>query len=148
MRNKRKSKSLEKAERRAAALGSLDAKLDLGNGLTLANYNKQVDSVSTLLTDYNQRLSEVDATLKDLVAGERTLDDLSERMLAGVGSVNGYNSVEYAKAGGVPKSQRKRNGKNHANGDGQPANDSAHLPVLTFTSAPSAPAQGRPTALN
>jgi hypothetical protein len=36
------------------------------------------------------------------------MDDLTERMLAGVGSKYGKDSTEYEKAGGVRKSERKR----------------------------------------
>jgi galactokinase len=106
-RMKRKSASVDKAKTRASSLESIDKTLDLGNGMTLAGYNKQITDTETALNDYNAKLSELDEALNDLQASEKTLDDLTERMLAGVGSKFGKDSNEYEKAGGVRKSERK-----------------------------------------
>ncbi|MDF3057635.1 MAG: hypothetical protein K0R17_1850 [Rariglobus sp.] len=43
----------------------------------------------------------------DLESAEKTLDDLSSRMLAGVGVKYGKNSDEYEKAGGTRPDERK-----------------------------------------
>jgi hypothetical protein len=106
-RTKRTSKVLEQAQRRAASLASIDQVLDLGNGLTAAAYNTAITTAQTLLTEYNQALSTVDDRLNALVAAEKRLQDLSERMLAGVAARYGKDSSQYEQAGGVRKSERK-----------------------------------------
>lgn len=106
-RMKRKSASVDKAKTRAASLASIDQNLDLGNGLTLAGYTKQIGDTETSLNEYNAKLSELDQALNTLQTSEGTLDDLTERMLIGVGSKYGKDSNEYEMAGGVRKSERK-----------------------------------------
>jgi len=106
-RMKRKSASVDKAKTRSSSLVSIDKNLDLGNGLTLAGYNKQIGDTETVLNQYNAKLSELDAALNNLQASEDTLDDLTERMLIGVGAKFGKDSNEYEKAGGIRKSERK-----------------------------------------
>lgn len=107
-RMKRTSPSIENANTRAAALESIDAALDLGNGLTLAAYKSKIASTAAKLTTYNSLLSQVDGALNALEASEVDLNDNSERMLAGVASKFGKNSDEYEQAGGTKKSERKR----------------------------------------
>ena len=105
---KRSSKLLDKANRRVAALRSINPKLDLGSGVTLEVYEASIEKVRTDLDAYNMVLSEVDAANNALIEAEKSLADLSERMLAGVATKYGKDSDEYEKAGGVRKSERKR----------------------------------------
>lgn len=104
---KRTSKVLDRANARAAGLRSIGA-LDFGNGLTSASYEQSISDVQTRLDDYNQTLSSLDEKANDLVAAEKTLQDLTERLLAGVAARFGKDSSEYEQAGGVRKSERKR----------------------------------------
>ncbi len=106
-RRKRTSDSVTRAETRAAALESIDSALDLGNRLTLAAYKTATINTNAKLAEYNTMLSELDALLNELEAMEVTLDDLSARMLAGVGVKYGKDSDEYEQAGGTRKSDRK-----------------------------------------
>lgn len=106
-RRKRSSPSVDRAETRAAALESIDPALDLGNGLTLASYKTALTATNTRLAAYNTRLSELDGILNELETAEETLDDLSSRMLAGVGVKFGKNTTEYEKAGGKRSDERK-----------------------------------------
>lgn len=110
-RSKRSSKDLELAERRLAGITSISSSLDLGGGLTVASYRSRIEGVKSKLETYNQLLSKVDAALNEVVDGEKSLRDTSERMLAGVGSKYGKDSDEYEKAGGKKKSERKRRTK-------------------------------------
>ena len=57
--------------------------------------------------------SNADAALVALEQSESELADLSERMLKGVASEFGRDSVEYEKAGGVRKSKIKRGTKSN-----------------------------------
>jgi hypothetical protein len=107
-RPKRTSKVLDKANRRAAGLASIDPDLNLGEGLTLAKYRDTISDAQAKLDRYNTLLSQTDEALNTLQAAEKALSDLSDRMLAGVGAKYGKNSDEYEKAGGVRKSERKR----------------------------------------
>ena len=105
---KRKSKAIELALKRLAGIESISPTLDLGNGLTVPNYNAAVERAAGRLDSYNTLLSSCDAALNDVKAEEKSLRELSERMREAVGSVYGHNSNEYEKAGGVRKSVRKR----------------------------------------
>lgn len=107
-RKKRSSPVLEKAEKRAAAIGSIGLTLDLGNGLSLENYNGHIEEVRSLLAEYNMILSNLDRVTNDIAEKERSLSDLSELMLMGVATTYGKNSNEYEMAGGIRKQDRKR----------------------------------------
>jgi hypothetical protein len=106
-RRKRTSPAVEHASTRSSALESIDMNLDLGNGLTVAAYNKALEDTDALLSQYNTTLSELDGLLTQLEGAEVNLDGLSARMLAAVGVKYGKNSEEYEKAGGTRSSERK-----------------------------------------
>ena len=99
---------LDRAESRAAAISTIASPLELGGELTLAAYQTAIATARTKLADYNTVLTTSDTSRREFEKLERELADLSDRMLAGVGSAYGKNSAQYAKAGGVPKSERKR----------------------------------------
>lgn len=107
-RSKRRSATADKADARATALSSINPALELGESLTLAAYKAKIAATRTALEAYNTLLSNVDAALVALEQSESELADLSERMLKGVASEFGRDSVEYEKAGGVRKSKIKR----------------------------------------
>jgi hypothetical protein len=108
-RPKRSSVALDKAERRIAALKSIDASLDLGNGLTVQSFLEVIEDTRNQLESYNTALSAVDQTRNIFSAKEKMLADLSDRMLTAVASKYGKYSDEYQMAGGVRKQDRKRN---------------------------------------
>ncbi|HBL10410.1 MAG TPA: hypothetical protein DD379_03175 [Cyanobacteria bacterium UBA11162] len=105
---KRGSQVLQKAERRCAALKSISATLDLGDGLTLDNYLLLIDGLRSQLDSYNKSLSMVDRAAIIVQDTEQQLRTLSERMLIAVAARYGKNSYEYEMAGGTRKSDRKR----------------------------------------
>jgi hypothetical protein len=105
---KRKSKVVELAQKRLAGLQSISSTLDLGHGLTVANYSAALANTGKQLDTYNTLLSSADSAQIDLEKNEKLLRDLSERMLEAVGSVYGHDSNEYEQAGGKRKSDRKR----------------------------------------
>lgn len=105
---KRKSATVEQAMKRLAGLEAISPTLNLGNGLTVASYSAAVSAAITKLDAYNTLLSNADSAQNDLAAQEKTLRQLSERMLEAVGAVYGHDSNEYEKAGGKRKSDRKR----------------------------------------
>lgn len=62
-RQKRSSLALEKAERRAASLKSINPALNLGDGLTLESYVLQIEGLRHQLASYNESLSFADRAL-------------------------------------------------------------------------------------
>lgn len=110
-RPKRTSRTLEKAEIRAAGLQAIPTEFEFGSGLTLNGYLTQIQDLRSKLTAYNTILSQVDKTYSDLKDAEKLLDDLSDRMLTGIATQFGKNSQEYTMAGGVRKSERKPRAK-------------------------------------
>ena len=107
-RKKRSSPVLDRGERRAAALKSVNPSLDLGEGLTLENYMLRLELLRSQLATYNESLSFVDRALSTVRDTEKEIRDLSERMLIAVAAKYGKNSYEYEMAGGIRKSERKR----------------------------------------
>jgi hypothetical protein len=59
-RQKRKSAAVDFAESRANALNSIDPALDLGNGLTLADYKTKTAALKAKNNKYNSDLSDLD----------------------------------------------------------------------------------------
>ena len=83
-RSKRNSRILSNAELRFASLRSISDTLNLGNGLTLAEYATRIEDLRTKLADYNQVLSTVDRAIASVEAAEAEVKNLSELMLLGV----------------------------------------------------------------
>ena len=107
-RRRRTSKTLDKAQQRAAGLASISLTLDLGNNLTLAAYKTAIADTQAKADAYTAALATVDAAYNALLAGEDSLAALSERMLLGVATKYGLDSSEYEMAGGTRKSERQR----------------------------------------
>jgi uncharacterized protein YukE len=107
-RKKKSSSHYDSAVVRAAALRSIDPALDLGNGMTVAEYLERIVKLRNALDGYNTLLSQVDEKLNQVNALEKEVMDWSERMLAGVAARFGKNSDEYEMAGGRKKSERRR----------------------------------------
>ncbi|MEL6385559.1 MAG: hypothetical protein AAFQ89_24480 [Cyanobacteria bacterium J06626_18] len=106
-RKKLASAILKTALGRIPGMKAIDPKLDLGNGLTVPDYEKQIDSFQTKLEDYNQRVAELAAFRSELKADERALSRYSAKMLMAVACTYGQDSYEYQKAGGVRLSDRR-----------------------------------------
>ena len=100
--------NLDKARTRLAAVKSIDAALDLGNGVTVANFKTEVDTLTSNLEAYNTALSTVDDLYNVCIAQLDVIKDWNERVLIGVANKYGKNSSEYEMAGGVRKSERKK----------------------------------------
>ncbi|BAY92019.1 hypothetical protein NIES37_58530 [Tolypothrix tenuis PCC 7101] len=110
-RPKRTSVILEKAQRRIAGLKTIDGSLDLGNGLTVEIFLELIEDTRRKLEAHNIALSAADQTGTLVSQAERSLADLSERMLTGVASKYGKRSDEYEMAGGARKRTGKRNAR-------------------------------------
>jgi uncharacterized protein YciW len=105
------SKVIADAHQRAANLKSISPTLDLGNGLTLANYTDKITSAQAALDAYNIQLAQADGLGNDFKAEEKEMRTLSTRMLAAVGVKYGKDSNEYEMAGGTRTSEIERSKK-------------------------------------
>ncbi|MEH1971086.1 hypothetical protein [Nostoc sp.] len=101
----RGSAAVDKAQRRLALLKSINENLDLGHGLTIEAYTRLIDNTRATLEAHNTLLSNLEESRKTMAQMDNALSELSERMLTGVATIYGRNSMEYSKAGG---SSRKR----------------------------------------
>ena len=99
---------LDRAQSRAAAISTITPAVELGGELTLAAYQASIAEAQAKLNAYNGKLVDADTARRGFETVERELADMSDRMLAGVGAFYGKNSAEYAQAGGVKKSERRR----------------------------------------
>lgn len=99
---------LEKGITRLAAVKSIDVALDLGNNISVPNYEIQVNLLSTKLSAYNTALSTIDDLYNDCIAQIDVIKDWNERILTGVATKYGKNSSQYEMAGGKKKSERKK----------------------------------------
>ena len=107
-RRKRSSIILEKAQRRVASIKAIDPTLDLGNGLSLNALSTLATDIQQKLETYNTALSTIDQSALAIQTGERSLSELSERMLLGIASKYGKYSEEYIMAGGKPRKTSQR----------------------------------------
>ncbi len=104
-RHKRSSKVSDKAELRAAGLRAISLTLDLGNSLTLNLFIAAIEEVWAKIEAYNTALSIINSAKTEVQQLEKSLGDLTEKMLIGVAFKYGKDSREYAMAGGVLKSE-------------------------------------------
>jgi uncharacterized protein YukE len=100
---------------RLSAIKSIDPKLDLGNGINVEVYERNINELRDRINTYNTLLSQIDAQLNEIQALDKELRDYSDRMLTGVASKYGKNSNEYEQAGGKKKSERKKTVKKTSN---------------------------------
>lgn len=110
---KKTSKTIEDSKKRLSGLKAIDPKLDLGNGITIETFEKIIQTTETSLENYNTSLSIADENRNTFENNEKKLVDYYERTLLGVGSKFGKDSIEYEKAGGTRKSERRKSNKNN-----------------------------------
>ncbi|MCC5627953.1 hypothetical protein LC613_07315 [Nostoc sphaeroides CHAB 2801] len=107
-RRKRNSRILEKAEFRVAGLKAIDPNINFNDTCNLQNLTQLIDNFHNMLDEYNAALAMIDSSRKKLDEMEKTLSQVSDKMLMGVGFKYGKNSNEYELAGGVRDSDRVR----------------------------------------
>lgn len=110
-RQKRSSRILEKAEFRVAGLKAIDPNLDFDATCNLQNLTQLIEQFHNMLDDYNADIARMDSAKKKLDEMEKTLSQVSDKMLMGVAFKYGKNSSEYEIAGGVRDSERVRKGR-------------------------------------
>lgn len=101
----RGSAALDKAQRRLALLKSVDEHLDLGHELTIETYTHLIETTRAALEAHNTLVSNLSESRQTVTQMDKALSAMSERMLSGIATIYGKDSIEYSKAGG---SNRKR----------------------------------------
>ncbi|MBG1258052.1 hypothetical protein [Nostoc commune] len=107
-RQKRTYRVLEKAELRKAGLKAIDPTMDFGDGRNLENITQLIEQYRSKIDAYNTALTVIDSSRTEMEELDRTLSDLTEKMLIGVAFKYGKDSREYEMAGAVRKSDRIR----------------------------------------
>ena len=107
-RRKKESSTLAKAEQRLSGIKSIGEKLDLGNGLSTAAYEKDIVALRKEIAEYNTLLSKADAAANRVKLAEKALANLTSMMLTGVALKYGKDSSEYEMAGGTRTSERRK----------------------------------------
>ncbi|WP_392530499.1 hypothetical protein [Nostoc sp. C117] len=107
-RRKRSSRILEKAKFRVAGLKAIDPNINFDDTYSLQNLAQLIENFHNMLNDYNAAIAMIDSSRKKLDEMEKTLSQVSDKMLTWVGFKYGKNSNEYELAGGVRDSERIR----------------------------------------
>lgn len=107
-RPKRTSRILEKAELRSTGLKAIDSNMDFGDNCDLQNLTKSIEQLRTMLDAYNIALAMIDSSKTKIDEMEKTLSNLTDKMVRGVAFKYGKNSSEYEMAGGIRDSERVR----------------------------------------
>ncbi|MBD2199916.1 MULTISPECIES: hypothetical protein [Calothrix] len=107
-RQKLTSRILEKAKARAMGLQAIDPNISFGDACDLQKMMQLIETLSQKLDAHNQALEVVDTSTTELNVMEKSLNQLSQRILLGVACRYGNDSSEYKIAGGVRKSDRIR----------------------------------------
>ncbi|MBG1240261.1 hypothetical protein [Nostoc sp. NZL] len=107
-RQKRTSRVIEKAELRSAGLKAIDLNMDFGDNCNLQNLTKSIEELRTMLDAYNIALAMIDSSKTKIDEMEKTLNNLTDKMVMGVAFKYGKNSSEYEMAGGIRDSERIR----------------------------------------
>ena len=107
-RKKTLNATVTKAEARLRGVKSIDPKLNLGGGMSVAAFEKEITEMRQKIDAHSNMVSKLDEASNELEMMDRKLSDLTSRMLAGVLAHYGRDSNEYEMAGGVRRSERKR----------------------------------------
>lgn len=102
------SQSMNDAEQKIAGMKSIDAALDLKEGVSVAAGEALLAEARTALDDYNQTLALADQKLSVFNEREKILRGFNKKVLPAVGLRYGTDSAEYEMVGGVRDSERKK----------------------------------------
>jgi hypothetical protein len=106
-RSKKTSEPILLAKKRSAGIKSIDPNLDLGDGLNVPNFDLKIIESEKQLEIYNEALSDAEAKKIEFLKTETELREMSLRFFRGIEAKFGSDSIEFGKAGGVRKSDRK-----------------------------------------
>ncbi|WP_320053337.1 hypothetical protein [uncultured Acetobacteroides sp.] len=107
-RKKRTSAAIDLLKVRLAGLLSIDEKLVLEYGVSVAEGTRLLNNGEAILQSYNTTLSIVDDRLYELEGAEKVITDFCSKTLSEVLLKYGKDSKEYEKVGGKRSSDVKR----------------------------------------
>ena len=107
-RKKKSSAVLEKTEERMIGFRSIDANLNFDDSINLTYLTSLTTQLRDQVNQYNMLLAELDTAKGDMEILEKSIREISERMVSGIAFRYGKDSREYEMAGGVRKSDRIR----------------------------------------
>ncbi|MBD2337634.1 hypothetical protein H6G64_11635 [Calothrix sp. FACHB-156] len=107
-RKKRTSRIVEKAEFRVTGLKAIDPNIAFDNNYNLQNLTQLIQQFHSMLNEYHDAMAVIESSRTKLDEMEKTISNISDKMLAGVGFKYGKDSNEYELAGGVKLSERTR----------------------------------------
>ena len=107
-RKKKSSAVLEKTEERMIGFRSIDANLNFDDSINLTHLTNLTTQLRDQVNQYNMLLAALDTAKGDMEILEKSIREISERMVSGIAFRYGKDSREYEMAGGVRKSDRIR----------------------------------------
>ncbi len=111
MKRRKATNTMELAATRSAGCASIDANLDLGNGLTIKEYGILNENARKSLEVYNTSMATTESKLEEHEANEALLANFNERMLLGVA----INTAKTATNTRWRAARRNRNAKSSSN---------------------------------
>lgn len=110
-------KDVQNSQKRVDGMKSIEAALDLGNGVSVATMEAAIKKVVDGISEYNTMLSQIDQKANEIEADIKAMNELSSRALKGTEFKYGKDSSEYEMAGGTRASERKKSVKKTGNDD-------------------------------
>jgi hypothetical protein len=107
-RKKRTSPVLEKTEQRILGFKSIDPNLNFGDFISLNHLTQLTEQLRNKINQYNMMLTALDSAKAEIEIREKTIREISERMVSGVVLKYGKDSREYEMTGGIRTSERVR----------------------------------------
>ncbi|MFN6536824.1 MAG: hypothetical protein RM021_010685 [Nostoc sp. EkiNYC01] len=107
-RKQKTSPLLEKTEQKIIGFKSINSSLDFGDSISLNHLTELAEQLHNEIDQYNMMLTALDSAKAKMQTLEKTIREISERLVSGVALKYGKDSREYEMTGGVRKSERIR----------------------------------------
>jgi hypothetical protein len=107
-RRKAATQPMRDAEQRIAGMKSIEATLDLKDGVSVAAGEALLTETRAALDEYNQLLAQVDEKLNVFNGKEKLLQAFNRKVLPAVGLKYGTDSAEYEMVGGTRDSEHAK----------------------------------------
>jgi hypothetical protein len=105
---RRKSTSLDVARTRCRGLMSQNPEMDLGNNMTIVNYQRDIDMLEAQLSLVNSLSASLQVERTKLRELEANVSDLNDRYMKATAAKFGTSSNEYQAIGGIRKKDKRR----------------------------------------
>jgi hypothetical protein len=101
-------RELQPGRIRLSKVKSVEPDFKMTDDVSAAKLEAALGEAQAVLDEYNQMLASLDGKGNEYAELIKTIKDLSERLLEGVGLKYGKDSNEYEMAGGTRRSERKK----------------------------------------